>query len=200
MSRNFFYMVMEAEGDLVQPFDDGGGADMPSEDIAPPATNDPSGEPPPLSDDGGGLDSMSFDDSGGGDDFGSIDDGGSGDGGGEDNDEADKKDTSLSDKANNILNQQLYQTIVNRNSEIEEILNNIKQLVPLLPMEVVNSNDTSIGHLKTALQKGQNYVLNDFVDAGYGENLLFYEKLNSIYTLLLNKIDSNLKKIKNKNQ
>ena len=78
----------------------------------------------------------------------SSDDGGDsfGDEEGSNNEEADKKDTTLSDKANNILNQQLYQKMVARNSEIEEILNNIKDIVPLLPYDVVKSNDESVLH------------------------------------------------------
>ena len=90
--------------------------------------------------------------------------------------------------------------MVARNSEIEEILNNIKDIVPLLPYDIVKSNDESINHLKSALMKGQKYVINDFVDSGYGENLLFYQKLDSLYVLLLNQIDKNLKKIKNNNK
>ena len=198
MSNGLFFTVMEAEGDLLQPFDDGGG-DAPAEDVAPPATDNSGGgddldSPPPLNEDSdmdlsGEMSSDSLD--AGGDDMGGDDS--------TDNeeDEADKKDTKLSDKANNILNQQLYQKMVNRNNEIEEILNNIRDIVPLLPYDVVKSNDESINHLKSALMKGQKYVINDFVDSGYGENLLFYQKLDSLYVLLLNQIDTNLKKIKN---
>ena len=197
MSNGLFFTVMEAEGDLLQPFDDGGG-DTPAEDVAPPATDNSGGgddldSPPPLNEDSdmdlsGEMSSDSLD--AGGDDMGGDDS--------TDNeeDEADKKDTKLSDKANNILNQQLYQKMVNRNNEIEEILNNIRDIVPLLPYDVVKSNDESINHLKSALMKGQKYVINDFVDSGYGENLLFYQKLDSLYVLLLNQIDTNLKKIK----
>lgn len=193
MSKGLFFTVMEAEGDLLQPFDDGGGADAPSEDIAPPATDDGGGgdaldSPPPLSEDDGMNLSGDMSDIGGGDDMSGDDS--------NNEEEADKKDTTLSDKANNILNQQLYQKMVNRNNEIEEILNNIKDIVPLLPYDVVKSNDESVNHLKSALLKGQKYVINDFVDSGYGENLLFYQKLDSLFVLLLNQIDTNLKKIK----
>lgn len=193
MSKGLFFTVMEAEGDLLQPFDDGGGADIPSEDIAPPATDDGGGgdaldSPPPLSEDDGMDFSGDMSDIDGGNDMSGDDS--------NNEEEADKKDTTLSDKANNILNQQLYQKMVNRNNEIEEILNNIKDIVPLLPYDVVKSNDESVNHLKSALLKGQKYVINDFVDSGYGENLLFYQKLDSLYVLLLNQIDTNLKKIK----
>jgi hypothetical protein len=137
-------------------------------------------------------------------DFSMDDAGGEGDdmGGGDDssdnneNDEADQKDEKLADKANNILNERLYKQFVNRNSEIEEIVGNIKGLTPLLPMDVVRSNDQLLNHLKSALIEGQNYVINDFVDSGYGENLLKYQQLDSLYVTLLNQIDKNLKKIK----
>ena len=194
MEKNFFYMVMEADGDEIEPFDDSAGddapADAPPEDTAPPATDDGgSDEPPPLNDEDDGSMDMGMDDSSLGDDS-SDDSGGSDDG-----DDADKKDENLANKANNILNQQLYQKIVNRNAEIEEILMNLKSVVPLLPYSVVKSNDASVTKLKTVLEKGQKYVINDFIDSGYGENLLFFQKLDSLYTLLLNKIDSNLKEI-----
>lgn len=193
--KSLFYMVMEADGDELEPFDDsaGGddaGGDAPPEDTAPPATDDGgSDEPPPLNEDDGSMD-MGMDDSSLGGDDSSGDSGGDGDG-----DDADKKDENLANKANNILNQQLYQKIVNRNTEIEEILLNIKNIVPLLPYSVVKSNDASVAKLRTVLEKGQRYVINDFIDSGYGENLLFFQKLDSLYTLLLNKIDSNLKQI-----
>ena len=200
MPKSLFFAVMEAEGDELQPFDAGSAevADTPSEDIAPPATDNSGGgdlgEPPPM-DDAGGMDMPEF----GGDDMGGGDDMSGGDSSGENNEEeADKEDTKLSDKANNILNQQLYNRMKDRNSEIEEILGNLKELVPLLPYDVVKSNDELVNQLKDALEKGQKYVINDFVDSGYGENQLFYQKLDSLYVLLLNRIDTNLKKIKNK--
>ena len=200
MPKSLFFAVMEAEGDELQPFDAGSAevADAPSEDIAPPATDNSGGgdlgEPPPM-DDAGGMDMPEF----GGDDMGGGDDMSGGDSSGENNEEeADKEDTKLSDKANNILNQQLYNRMKDRNSEIEEILGNLKELIPLLPYDVVKSNDELVNQLKDALEKGQKYVINDFVDSGYGENQLFYQKLDSLYVLLLNRIDTNLKKIKNK--
>lgn len=198
-NKSLFFTVMEAEGDMLQSFDEGGSTeDAPAEDVAPPATDNSGGgdldNPPPLTEDDSSMDFSS-------DDMSSDDGGDTMDGDDEsDNEEADKKDTKLSDKANNILNQQLYQKMVARNSEIEEILNNIKDIVPLLPYDIVKSNDESINHLKSALMKGQKYVINDFVDSGYGENLLFYQKLDSLYVLLLNQIDKNLKKIKNNNK
>lgn len=192
MGKNLFYTIMEAEGDLLEPFDEGND-NSPTEESPPSDMDDNSDineaidDQPPEMNESDNLDDMSSE---------SDDSGGSNDDSSED--EADKKDTNLSNKANNILNQQLYQKMINRNSEVEDILNNVKKLVPLLPYEVVQSNDKSINRLKKALFKGQQYVINNFVDSGYGVNLLFYQKLDSLYILLLDQIDSNLKKIKEK--
>lgn len=203
---DLFYMVMEAEGDDIAPFDAtgsdmGAGGDAPAEDIAPPATDDASMDPgaggdddsPPMMDDIPGLDDMG-DDSGDGGDTGDSDVS-SGDSSGDDG-EADQKDEKLSDKANNILNEQLYGRLTKRNGEIQDIIDSVKELVPLLPYDVVKSNDEAMSQLKTALTRGKQYAINDFADSGYGENYLFFQKLNSLYTLLLNRIDTNLKKIK----
>lgn len=199
---NLFFMVMEAEGDEMggmEAFDPNAASDAgTSEDVAPPATEENGGGDdvgdalPDMGSDFGNMDDlgdMPGDDQTGGDEM-------SGDNG-ENNEEADQKDAKLSDKANNILNQQLYTKFVARNKDIEGIITSIKDLVPLLPYDVIKSNDKSVNQLKSALQKGQEYVINDFVERGYGENLLFYQKLDSLYVLLLNQIDSNLKKIKN---
>lgn len=199
---DLFSIVMEAEGDDIAPFDAGEPApagDIPSEDIAPPATDDTTTDPgtggdddlaPPMMDDIPGLDDSGMEGDTGDSDVSS------GDSSGDDGDDADQKDEKLSDKANNILNEQLYSRLNKRNGEISDIIGNIQELVPLLPYEVVKSNDEAMGQLKTALNKGKQYAINDFSDAGYGENFLFFQKLNSLYTLLLNRIDTNLKKIK----
>lgn len=198
MSKDLFRIIMEAEGDLLQPFDDGAAEmsaapEQPSEDTSSQGP-DASGfdEPPPVSDDGG--DDLQFSDMDGGEE--NI---GGEDSEADDDGESNKGDEKLSEKANNILNQQLYQRMLNRNSEIEEILNNIQTLVPLLPYDIVKSNDESVNHLKSALNKGQNYVIDKFVNSQYGENLLFFQKLDSLYTLLLDAIDTNLKKIDKSN-
>lgn len=192
MARDLFLMVMEAEGDLVQPFD--GGGDAPPEDTAPPeqASPEPDGmdEPPPLADDGG---DMSFDDGGG------IDDGG--DSTDQATDEDDNEDGTknggekLSDKANAVLNQKLYQQLLDRNREIEDIVENLQKIVPLLPYEIVKSNDAYVTRLKTALEKGKSYAIDKFIDSDYGENLLFFHKLDALYNLLEDEIDKNLKKL-----
>ena len=138
---------------------------------------------------------LSFSDSSsdGGADMGMGDDENS-----EDDGQPNKEDEKLSEKANNILNQQLYQRMLDRNSEIEEIINNIQMITPMIPYDLVTQNDKSVNQLKTALNKGQNYVINKFIDSQYGENLLFFQKLDSLYTLLLDTIDANLKSINKK--
>ena len=193
MSKDLFTLVMEAEGDLLQPFDGGespdtGGNEQPPTNDTPPSSD---AEPPEMSDD----EDLSFSDSssdggaymGMGDDENSEDDG-----------QPNKEDEKLSEKANNILNQQLYQRMLDRNSEIEEIINNIQMITPMIPYDLVTQNDKSVNQLKTALNKGQNYVINKFIDSQYGENLLFFQKLDSLYTLLLDTIDANLKSINKK--
>ena len=190
MSSNLFYTVMEAEGEALQPFDGGNDIDVGDANMNDaPQQSDPTNEapldtssddsPPDLADDT----DMSFDENG----ESSIDNG---------DDETPKEDTKLSEKANNILNQKLYQQMLNRNDEINEIINNVQLLIPLLPYEVVKTNDKSLNRLKSALSEGQRYVINKFVDAKYGENSLFYQKIDTLYNLLLNEIDNNLKKIK----
>ena len=92
--------------------------------------------PPPL-DDGAGTDDLGgfgTDDMSGGEETGTDESSN------ENEDEADQKDTKLSEKANNILNEQLYKRMVARNAEIQEILDQVQNLVPLLPIEVVNDN------------------------------------------------------------
>lgn len=190
MDTNLFYTVMEAEGDMLEPFDPN--AEAPDEmtdqqqgqtEEQPPA--DMGADSPPEATD---MEDLSFDETGGdseesGDE--NQDSGGSGE---------DKKTESLSKKANDVLNQRLYQQMLNRNSEIEETLENLQAIIPILPYDVVSQNDKSINRLKRALANGQDYVLNKFVDMSYGENLLYYQKLDSLYTLLQDAIDSVLKK------
>lgn len=190
--RDLFMMVMEAEGDLLQPFDSGEIADTNQQPVEDVTTSQPSGnegfdEPPPLTDD---EDFQYSDDSGNTENVADTND--------QTDDDPENKENGdkLSEKANNILNQKLYDNMVNRNNEIDEIINNIQRIVPLLPFEVVKSNDEYLNKLKSALSKGRQYVINKFIDAQYGENLLFFEKLDALYTLLLNSIDTNLKKIK----
>jgi hypothetical protein len=99
----------------------------------------------------------------------------------------------LSEKANAILNQKLYQQFIDRNKEIEDILDNLQKLVPMLPYEVVKQNDGYVNRLKTALDKGKKYAIEKFVDSKYGENLLYFHKLDALYNLLEDEINKNLK-------
>jgi hypothetical protein len=178
---------MEADGDLVEPFD-------PGAEPAPEADQmnaQPDAPPPPPIDGGGGDDlSQPFDPS--------MDDTGGFDDGMQDDQQQDQQpqDQSLSNKANAVLNQSLYQKLVNRNKEIEDTLENIQTITPVLPREIIDENDISINRLKAALEKGQSYALEKFVESKYGENLLFYQKLDALYVLLLNEINKNLKKVK----
>jgi hypothetical protein len=85
--------------------------------------------------------------------------------------------------------------MINRNHEIESILQNIDKLQSVIPYDVSKSIQPFVTDLKQALFTGQSYVVNDFVDTAYGENIMYYNKLNALYTALLNSIDSNLKKV-----
>ena len=193
MNNDLFMMVMEAEGDLVEPFD-AGPADTgtnPTEDDqsssqgVQPATDDIDG-PPPLSE----GDDIAFDDGSDESIGGDVDSM-------NDEDVENEGDQKLSEKANNILNQQLYQKMLNRNSEIEEIINNLQVLSPTLPYDIVKSNDEHLTKLKSALSTGKSYVIDKFINLKYGENLMFYQKLDSLYVLLLDAIDTNLKQVDN---
>ena len=185
---NLFHLIMEADGDLVEPFDAGAAADA-VESEAEPQEAQPDDTPPA----GGNDESLPpFDDSGdeGGDEsYDSYDD---------ENQDGDSKpeEQKLSDKANNVLNQTLYQKMITRNQEIEDTLTNLQTVSPALPYDIVKANEISVNRLKAALAKGQSYTLEKFVESKYGENLLFYQKLDALYVLLLNEINSNLKKVK----
>ena len=189
---DLFQLVMEAEGDLIEPFDAGGpDADVPTEvpdqQSSTDSSNMSSEAPPPLNED----EDMQFpgsDEMGMG---GELGDDGTDDGGGEAQSNEEKK---ISEKANNILNQRLYQQMLDRNSEVEEIINNLQTITPTLPYEIVKQNDVSLNRLKKALTAGQDYVIDKFVNAKYGENLLYFRKLDVLYTAILGEINTNLKK------
>ena len=189
---DLFQLVMEAEGDLIEPFDAGGpDADVPTEvpdqQSSTDSSNMSSEAPPPLNED----EDMQFpgsDEMGMG---GELGDDGTDDGGGEAQSNEEKK---ISEKANNILNQRLYQQMLDRNSEVEEIINNLQTITPTLPYGIVKQNDVSLNRLKKALTAGQDYVIDKFVNAKYGENLLYFRKLDVLYTAILGEINTNLKK------
>ena len=182
MDANLFYTVMEADGDLLEPFTPTAEPDAAMADEQQGQTN----EQPPADmgaddlppDPGGGMEDLSFDETGGEEDQSGED--------GQQNGEnsEDQASTKLSQKANDVLNQQLYQELLNKNDEVQEIIDNLQAILPILPNDVVVQNDKSINRLKRALANAQDYALNKFVNMGYGENRLYYEKLTSLYTLL----------------
>lgn len=187
MFDNIFQIIMEADGDL-EPFDASTAEATPPTDESSPPTDMSSNEgvddtPPPMNEDN---------------DLNFSDDGGDMMGDGMDESESgeaeEKENNKLSEKANNILNQKLYQKFVDRNSEISDVIENIQLIVPLLPFEIVQKNDILINHLKSALKRGQNYVIDKFINSQYGENLLFFEKLDTLYTLICDELNTTLKK------
>jgi hypothetical protein len=107
----------------------------------------------------------------------------------------DKKDGKLSEKVSNILNQQLYSTLLNKNLEIENTINSINDLNSALPYDIINKNEEPLRKLKAALSRGQTYAIDSFIDNKYGENRMFYQKLDAVYTLLLDELNTNLKKV-----
>lgn len=189
--RGLFHLIMEADGDPLEAFDPGESMDAPPEEEAPPqeAPSEPQqgdDTPPPPNDEG--MDELAgFEDTDEGDQMGSED-------ASNDDQTENQEDQKLSEKANSVLNQALYQKLVKRNQQIEETIQNIQQIIPVLPQDIIQSNDVYMTRLKAALEKGQQYSLEKFVDSGYGENALFYEKLDALYTILLNNINHNLKK------
>jgi hypothetical protein len=198
--ENLFLLVMEAGGNLAEPFDPGG-ADMemgaPSTD-APPDTS--MGDPPPLDDSAGSMNDMGFDMNAGGDmgmDMGMGGDMGMSDSNGQQEEGSQNPGAKLSEKANSLLNQKLYTQMMDRNQEVEDTLESINRLVPLLPYKTIRENDESVTRLKSALDKGKSYLIQNFVDAKYGENLIFFQKLDALYTLLIEQINDNLKQLKN---
>jgi hypothetical protein len=202
MASDLFLMVMEADGDLVEPFD--GGTDTPPDqgvDTAPEQSAPPDGmdEPPPADD--SSLDLGSFDDSPNGDTTQQDDQLDAGDDSSSDDQTNDDNanDTKLSDKANAVLNHKLYQQMIDRNSEIENILENLNKINPVLSYDIIKLNDTPVSRLRSTLEKCQDYMLNKFVDAKYGENIMFFQKVDALYTLLLQSIDTNLKQYEENN-
>lgn len=199
---NFFTFVMEADGDLeaFDPGEDMGDAGAGNNQQQPVESSPSSGTADTeLGDVGAETNTTSSGDlegfNPGDDDM----DGGNTDDTDYDNTEPDNSNNEkMSEKANNILNQKLYETMVTRNRDIETIIENIQKLAPVLPIEIINANDVHVNRLKKVLESSKDYVLHKFIDMEYGENLTYYQKVDSLYTILLESIDSNLKKIDNK--
>ena len=195
-SSDFFYLVMEAEGEEPAPVD---GGDPPAMDI-PADSEAPSDDlgadlPPDMPDMGG--DELDFGDDGGGTDIADSGDSSSSSSDSEDVKKEKAEEDKISTKTNNILNERLYDQMIHRNKEIEDIVDNLQKISPILPSDVVYENDKSLNQLKQALSKGKSYVIDKFINAEYGENMLFFTKLDSLYVLLMDKINSNLKGINN---
>ena len=114
----------------------------------------------------------------------------------EQNPDDNQEGENIGEKTNAILNERLYHTLNDRNTDVESTLEQIQSVIPILPYEVVKELDKPLDQLKTALSKGQSYAIDKFLNAEYGENLLFYEKLNSLYILIEDKIDRIIKKAK----
>lgn len=194
---DLFQLVMEAEGDLIEPFDAGNAVqDIPEEapqqqQSSTDSSNMSSEEPPPLNENEDMMQYPGADEMSAGGEFGGNEttDDGSGD-------EQSNEEKKVSEKANNILNQKLYQQMIDRNREVEEIIANIQTITPTLPYEIVKLNDVSLDRLKKALTAGQNYVIDKFVKSQYGENLLYFKKLDVLYSAILEDINTNLKKAK----
>lgn len=200
--KNLFYLVMEAEGDdmTLQPFDmnavEGNDQTMPDQSTQQPSPDAPengsNGDPPPLNEEDIQADALDFSgvDGGDGNQNTNEDNGDTNNENAEDN----KDDEKLSEKANSAMNKELYDKFVQRNAEIESILENIQTLSPAIPYHIVKENDKVVTQLKSALDAGKNYVIEKFINLAYGENLLYYKKLDALYILLMDKINENLKK------
>ena len=189
--KNFFLYIMEAETELPA-FDSGEITDTsvesPPDDSATPSSDSVADENPP---------DLAMDDDTGSSFTG--DEGGMGMGGDEsdtaETDEGEtKEDQSMSEKANNLLNQKLYEQLCARNDEIDNIIDSLQKLTPILPHEFVEENEKYISQIKATLNKSKDYAITKFVDAKYGENLLFFNEINLLFTMLCDELDKNLKR------
>ena len=197
MGRSYddlFTFVMEADDDIPAFDADAAAADMPADDTAaPPADDTGNGSdtdlPPEPTDDG---DTFNFDMDGeeGGDNNDTTDEAG----GEEDTEADDDSSNELGTRTNDILNERLYNRLTERNAEIENTVEGIEKVLVALPYEYVKELDRPLNQLKTALAKGQSYAIDKFINAEYGVNALFFEKLNSCYILIEDTIDGILKK------
>lgn len=185
---DLFTFVMEA--DEIPDFDPGAdadSADVPTEEPPAETTQSADDTPPEMSETD---DSMDFNSDDMGEENTSADDGG-------DEAQADDDNTEGEDigvKTNNIMNERLYRKLTNRNNKIESLTEQITRVMSVLPYSAVTELDKPLNQLKTALLKGQSYAIDNFINAEYGANLLFFEKLNSAYVIIEDTIDRILKK------
>jgi len=191
--KNFFLYIMEAETEL-QSFDGGGDmsttADPPAMDDSAPPSDDGADNPPDLAMDEGGDGLDAFDGSetstdmmDSGDDTGDTEE-----------EDGNKDDDSMSKKANDLLNQKLYEQLCARNDEIDKIIESLQTLTPVLSHDFIDENEKHISRLKAALNKSKDYAISKFIDAEYGENLLFFNEINLLFKMLCDELDKNLKK------
>lgn len=188
MGKSLFDIVMEADGDLLEPFSP---SEEPQAEVSdqqgqtneqPPADMGAEDLPP---DPGGGMEDLGFDETGG--DMENQDEN-------QDDQNAEANNQQLAQKSDDILNQNLYQQWLITNDNMETLIDNIQAIIPCLPCETVDQIDKSINRLNRAYDYSRDYVLDKFVNMSYGENLMQYQKLITLYTLLQNEIDSVLKK------
>lgn len=188
--KDIFHFIMEAEGDEVAPFDVGGEEESsPQVDASGEEQSPDADSPPPMTDEADTV--PGFDDS---QDMGGEEDP-LGDGEPDTEENPDKKDGKLSEKVSNILNQQLYSNLLSKNLEVENTINSLNDLNSALPYDIINKNEEPLRKLKAALSKGQSYAIDSFIDNSYGENRMFFQKLDALYTLLLDELNTNLKKV-----
>lgn len=189
--KDIFHFIMEAEGDEVAPFDVGGEEESsPQVDASGEEQSPDADSPPPVTDEADDT-VPGFDDS---QDMGGEEDP-LGDGEADAEENPDKKDGKLSEKVSNILNQQLYSNLLSKNLEVENTINSLNDLNSALPYDIINKNEEPLRKLKAALSKGQAYAIDSFIDNSYGENRMFFQKLDALYTLLLDELNTNLKKV-----
>lgn len=201
MGRSYddlFTFIQEAGEDGIDdiPDFDPGDTDMPTEDAqaAPPADDignngSDTDLPPEMNDGGDDTFNFNMDGDEGGDNNDTTDEAG-----GEDATEDDATENELGTRTNDILNERLYRRLTERNGEIENTIEQIQAVLVALPYNTVKDIDRPLNQLKTALAKGQSYAIDNFINAEYGVNLLFFEKLNSCYILIEDTIDGILKK------
>lgn len=193
----FIQEAGEEDMDAIADFDPG--ADMSTDDQAAPPADDTGNNgsdtdlPPEMNDGGDDTFNFNMNDEDGGDNNDTTDEAG----GDENTAEEDETDTELGTRTNDILNERLYHRLTDRNSEIENTIEQIQTVLVALPYNTVKEIDRPLNQLKQALAKGQNYAIDKFINAEYGVNLLFFEKLNSCYILIEDTIDGILKKASN---
>lgn len=189
---SFFHLIMEADGDPLEAFDPGPVEEAPADPQPAPENQDDGASPPNPVDDS--IDELAgFDDSDPNADEGEPGGDGMADDDGQTEEEPENQ--NLSEKANNALNQNLYRQLVKRNQDIEDTIENVQQIIPVMPHDVIKEIDIPMNRLKAFLENGKQYAINKFIDSGYGENLLYFQKLDAAYQILLDQLNLGLKKI-----